>query len=84
MEITLQLFGEFRHFGSYLKILLTKGATISDIRKELLKELQKRDPNFKKDLIDSSRFATETELLSDTHSLQDGSMITIIPPVAGG
>ncbi len=85
MEITLQLFGAFRAFGEQLTLSLPEGAIISDIRKTLIKKLNELDSSFDKlSLIDSSRFATETEILNEDTTLENGSIITIIPPVAGG
>lgn len=85
MEITLQLFGAFRSFGESLKLTLPANAVISGIREVLTKKLieVEASPN-KIMLIDISRFATETEILSEETSLQDGMVITIIPPVSGG
>ncbi len=85
MQITLLLFGTFRSFGEQLKLSLPKNASVSDIREELLKKIMQLDSSFKnKKLIESSRFATETEVLGDDQPLQNEAMIAIIPPVAGG
>lgn len=85
MEITLQCFGAFRPFGEQLTLSLAKGALVSDIREALVSKLKELDSNFnKKALIDSSRFATETELLFETEPLKEDAIIAIIPPVSGG
>ena len=79
MEIKLQLFGAFRPFGEELILSLPDGAVVSDIRASLASAIEANQG-----LIDSSRFATETEVLSDDATLEDGAVIAIIPPVAGG
>ena len=85
MEITLQLFGVFRTLGDQLKLSLQKGSTVSDIRKALLDQAPPSDMSFnKKALIEQSRFATETEVLSEATPLEASMVITIIPPVSGG
>jgi molybdopterin converting factor small subunit len=85
MEVTLQLFGAFRTFGNQLKLSLKKNSTVSDIRKALLDQAPSSDMSFdKKALIEQSRFATETEVLSEATPLEPSMVITIIPPVSGG
>ena len=85
MKITLLLFGAFRSFGEQFMLSLPENAIVSDMREELLKEIMQLDSNFKKkELIESSRFATETEVLRDDQPLQNEAVIAIIPPVAGG
>ena len=85
MEITLQLFGAFRSFGEHLTLSLSQNATVSDIKSVLLEKMTALDEAFdKKRLIDSARFATETEILPETALLKSGDIIAIIPPVSGG
>jgi len=85
MEIRLQLFGAFRPLGEELKLTLDKGAIVSDIRAALIEVLGKVDNKLlKQGVVESSRFATETEILSESALLKDGEVIAIIPPVAGG
>ena len=79
MEITLQLFGSYRPYGEHLTLSLPSGAVVADIRLALLQVIQSEPA-----LIQSSRFATETEVLADDAPLQDGITLAIIPPVSGG
>lgn len=85
MKITLQCFGAFRPFGENITLSLPEKAVVSDIRAALLLRIQEKDKGFNKGgLIDSSRFATQTEILPENTSLSDGMCIAIIPPVSGG
>lgn len=79
MQITLELFGAFRPFGDSLTLNLPENGRVSDIR-PILKQRIDAKPG----LIDSSRFATDTEILMEDHFLQDGARLAILPPVAGG
>lgn len=85
IKIILQCFGAFRPFGENITLSLPENAIVSDIRAALLLQIREKDAGFKKvGLIDSSRFATETEILAENTSLNDGMCIAIIPPVSGG
>lgn len=85
MKITLQCFGAFRPFGENITLSLPEKAVVSDIRAALLLRIKEKDNSFNKvGLIDSSRFATETDILPENTSLSDGMRIAIIPPVSGG
>ncbi len=85
MEITLQLFGAFRPLGESIKLTLPEGAVVSDIRNVLPDAVNRLDHSVNKsELVNSSRFATETAILPESASLHDGMMVAIIPPVAGG
>ena len=79
MQITIQLFGAFRPYGEQLELTLPDGATVADIRSAILAKIDTPQA-----LLDSSRFATETEVLADNSPLKDGETYAIIPPVAGG
>ena len=85
MNITIQCFGAFRPFGEQISLSMNEGTSISDMRAALLNRLKQIDASFDKPgLLDSSRFATETEILQESTLLQDGMSIAIIPPVSGG
>lgn len=84
MNITIQCFGAFRPFGENIAISVADGATVADMRAELLGKLIQIDPAFRAGMLDSSRFATETAVLSEATILNDGAMLAIIPPVSGG
>ena len=85
MEITLQLFGAFRIFGETVTLQLPERAIVSDVRDVLSKKLFELDSKFnRKGLLDSSRFATEVEILYETSPLSAGATIAIIPPISGG
>ncbi len=85
MKITVQLFGVFKQLGERLTLSLPEEAIIADVRKALIEKMREETMPFnKKALMDSSLFATQTEILSETASLKPGSVIAIIPPVSGG
>ncbi len=85
MEITIQCFGAFRPFGEQIILSVAEGTSLCAMRKVLLDKLKQIDDSFDKPgLLDSSRFATETEILQESTPLQDGMRIAIIPPVSGG
>lgn len=85
MNITIQTFGAFRQFGRNIIIELNDGACVSDIRQPLNLALKDNVAKFDiAGLIESSRFATEIEILSEDAIIAAGSVITILPPVSGG
>lgn len=85
MQITLQTFGAFRQFGQNISLELSDDAKVADIRVPLVSALAEFSANFDiAGLIESSRFATETEILGEDAILQNGNLITILPPVSGG
>lgn len=85
MHITIQTFGAFRQFGREIALELGNNACVADIRTPLAKALANQDAKFDvAGLIDSSRFATEVEILDEDDKLADGALITILPPVSGG
>lgn len=79
MQITLELFGAFRPFGEKLELSLPDHGTVADIPAALQAEI-----NAQPGLIQSSRFATETEILPQHAALKDGMTLAILPPVSGG
>lgn len=85
MNITIQCFGAFRPFGEQISFTVTEGALVSDMRLALLDRLKQIDASFDKpQLLESSRFATETEILRESTPLTDGMSLIILPPVSGG
>ncbi|MBL1418973.1 MAG: MoaD/ThiS family protein [Alphaproteobacteria bacterium] len=85
MQITLQTFGAFRQFGQNIALELSADAKVADIRAPLIAALAEFSASFDiAGLVDSSRFATETEILAEDVVLKSGSLITILPPVSGG
>ncbi len=85
MKVTVQLFGAFRPFGDALDVQLPEKAVVADIRGTLVDRLQAMDAKIMvKGLVESSRFATDTEILAESRALETGMVVAIIPPVAGG
>lgn len=85
MQITLQTFGAFRQFGQNIPLELSDDAKVADLRAPLTLALAEFSANFDiAGLVESSRFATETEILEENAILQNGTLITILPPVSGG
>jgi len=79
MKITLQLFGAFTEYGGSLELSVNDNATVADIRDAVLTKIDASPI-----LVKSSLFATDIELLQDDAKLQNGDIISIIPPVSGG
>ena len=85
MEITIQLFGAFSAYGSTINIDTKETSLVSDIRHTFFNKIREIDDTFDAmDLINSSRFATESAILSEDAKLIPGMRIFIIPPVSGG
>jgi len=85
MEITIECFGAFRNFGDEVSVTLHGDITVSDLRGHFYDALQKIDTNFdNKNLLERSRFATDTEVLADNAPLTKSMRLAIIPPVSGG
>ncbi len=85
MKIILQTFGAFRAIGDCLEFELEKSATISDLRENIAQKIKNKEINFDNiALLEGSRFANESEILSEKYALKEGEKIAIIPPVAGG
>lgn len=85
MDVILQLFGAYRPFGDSLTLTLPEPATVADIREPLKAVLKACDSHaYKQGLVDSSRFATETEVLAEDAILKHGMLLAVIPPVSGG
>lgn len=80
MKVTLRLFGAFRNYGtgSELELDLAEGATISDLRLMLAREVG----NVK--LADDSAFAVNGAILQGSVKLSHGSIVAVLPPVCGG
>lgn len=85
MQITIQTFGAFRQFGRNIGITLVDNACVADIREPLALALAEQEAKFDiAGLIDSSRFATDVEILDEDTLLTEAALITILPPVSGG
>lgn len=85
MQITIQTFGAFRQFGREILLNVGDDALVADLRTPLVAALSNQQASFDiEGLIDSSRFATEVEILEENAALKAGSLITILPPVSGG
>lgn len=85
MNITIECFGAFRNFGDEIPVTLSGDLTVADLPDALFDALKKLDDSFdNKDLIARSRFASDTEILSETAPLTQNMRLAIIPPVSGG
>lgn len=85
MQITIQTFGAFRQFGRRIPLDLNEAAIVADIRIPLIVALAEFAASFDiAGLVESSRFASETEVLEEDKKLTAGELITILPPVSGG
>ncbi|MDX1478104.1 MAG: MoaD/ThiS family protein [Saprospiraceae bacterium] len=80
MEVTLIAFGIARDILQERKLNweLVSGSTIGDLKAAL----HATYPDF--DKLRSLRCAVNEEYVSDTHTVQEGDEIVLIPPVSGG
>ena len=89
MKIKLELFGASRDFSNkdYLDLEIRDKASISDLRNEIIKYIDKRfsgNENFIK-VVKSSAFCSENnEIISDNYKITKDQKIGIIPPIGGG
>ena len=83
MDITVKLFGKFRLLGDEIIINVPEGKTVSALRRALSEKLALDDGAWIDDLR-YSRFATDTQILSDNSELPTSGELAIIPPVSGG
>jgi len=80
MKLHLLAFGIARDIlnGSSIEFELHAGNRISDLKQAL----QDRHPGFNQ--LTSLSFAVNESYVPDTHQLQDGDEVVLIPPVSGG
>ena len=89
MKIKLELFGASRDFSDkdYLDLEIEDKASVSDLRNEIIKYL---DKNFKGNesfikVVKSSAFCSENnKIISDNYRITKDQKIGIIPPIGGG
>ena len=81
MNVEVQLFAVARQItgDDKLRIELSDGATIADLRKEI----SRNTPELS-DLIKHARFAVDQEYAADSTILLEESQVACIPPVSGG
>ena len=89
MKIKLELFGASRDFSKndHLEIEIKDKASVEDLRKEIIKYLDKnfsRNESFIK-VVKSSAFCSENnEIISNNYKITKDQKIGIIPPIGGG
>ena len=89
MKIKLELFGASRDFSDkdHLELEVQDKASVDDLRKEIIKYLDKNfkgNENFIK-VVKSSAFCSENnEIISDNYKITKDQKIGIIPPIGGG
>lgn len=88
LEFEIKLFGAFRKYeeqGRPIHVRFDQPIQISQLKKGLLLEFQKRFPMFQdSDLISDSAIANESQVFSSDHLLSDSCTLFILPPVCGG
>tara|TARA_B110001452_G_C15096171_1_gene382253 strand:+ start:44 stop:313 length:270 start_codon:yes stop_codon:yes gene_type:complete len=89
LKIKLELFGASRDFSKndHLEIEIKDKASVEDLRKEIIKYLDKnfsRNESFIK-VVKSSAFCSENnEIISNNYKITKDQKIGIIPPIGGG
>ena len=84
ITITLNCFGPFRHWGDRLQQVLPAPACVADLRAALQARLDQQGPADLAELLPRSCFASSTQILAETATLQAGDALAIIAPVSGG
>lgn len=83
----VSLYGAFRPYsdGSPLALSMPKGASLTDIRKQIGMTLQAKFPSFAQHgLIDESALADEKEILREDYTVTRDANLALLPPVCGG
>jgi len=81
MKIKIRLFGAFRKYGNEIDIEIPDGSIVSDMKKLLVEALG----DDSRELVYSSRFATDKNMLDDDSEITKNlSEVAIVPPVSGG
>lgn len=89
MNIKLELFGASKDFSDkdYLNFNFKEKCTIKDLRKEILKFIDRNFDGNKsyKNLVTSSAFCSEkNEIINNEYQINKDQKIGIIPPIGGG
>ncbi|MFL5812405.1 MAG: MoaD/ThiS family protein [Bdellovibrionia bacterium] len=90
IQVKIELFGAFKRFAKHddLELRLEPGTSLSDLRKALARALQSVNPQASHEpiqsLLESSAFADEKAILSESLSLDRDTTIAVLPPVCGG
>ena len=89
MNIKLELFGVSKDFSDkdYLNFNFKEKCTIKDLRKEILKFIDRNFDGNKsyKNLVTSSAFCSEkNEIINNEYQINKDQKIGIIPPIGGG
>ncbi len=81
MNVTVKLFAVAKQLAAadLVHLELPTGATVADIRRELVKRLPRLD-QFGRQL----RFAVNADYADDTMTIPAGAEVACIPPVSGG
>lgn len=80
MEIKILAFGIAKDIlsASKLRRQVAEGLTIGNLKADLTSEFE----DFAK--LNSLRFAVNEEYVGDSHTLEEGDEVVLIPPVSGG
>ncbi len=88
MLINVQLFGSARglYHEPQIAVQMPNGASVNDLRQHLLKMFQTQNSASVKvtEILNSSVFATDSEILANETQLYNDVNLVIMPPVCGG
>ena len=81
VNITIKLFAAARELagGESIEIELPAGATVANLRQELMERLPKA-----RELLARSMFAVDCDYAADDRRLEPCAEVACIPPVSGG
>lgn len=83
MQITIELYGHLKTLNSEPSFPLTLqagSAAVKDVLAQVSRQLKVRDERF----TDWVAAAVGDELVSGDYQLQDGDVLSLLPPVSGG
>ena len=80
ITVQINFFGAFRKFGDALSLIIAPGSTADEIKQQLIAELGENQ----RALVEDSVLASDTQVLTDSHTIDEACELSILPPVCGG
>lgn len=82
LTLTLQCFGAFRALGETLTVELNTSDSVQALKEQLSRRPDM--PDALKALLNKTRLANASRVLSDDERLEADESLALIPPVSGG
>lgn len=86
IDVTIKLFGAFRKYGNgeEMTISVPENTQIQDLKTYLGNEIKAKHGDFDQNLINSSVFGNENEILKTDSVISKKCTLAVLPPVCGG